>query len=84
MATGILQGLRAVLIYIISDAWYCESDSAQCRFNKKKVCVSIRKIQHMCFFLGFTRFKGFGSLLVIGCVLLFTVGRGRSAEKKFG
>jgi hypothetical protein len=50
----------------------------------KKVCVSIRKIQYMCFFLGFTKFKGFGSLLVIGCVLLFTVGRGRSAEKKFG
>ncbi|KAK4509276.1 uncharacterized protein ATC70_007626 [Mucor velutinosus] len=62
VATGILQGLRAVLIYIISDAWYCESDSAQC----------------------FTAFKGVGSLLVIGCVLLFTIGRSASAEKKFG
>ncbi|KAL0135958.1 hypothetical protein V8B55DRAFT_1551875 [Mucor lusitanicus] len=62
VATGILQGLRAVLIYIISDAWYCESDSAQC----------------------FTTYKGVGSLLVIGCVLLFTIGRSGSAEKKFG
>ncbi|CEP11553.1 hypothetical protein [Parasitella parasitica] len=62
VATGILQGLRAVLIYIISDAWYCESDSAQC----------------------FTKYKGVGSLLVIGCVFLFTVGRSNSAEKKLG
>ncbi|KAI8643236.1 hypothetical protein BD408DRAFT_415182 [Parasitella parasitica] len=62
VATGILQGLRAVLIYIISDAWYCESDSAQC----------------------FTKYKGVGSLLVIGCVFLFTVGRDKSASKKFG
>ncbi|CAO3657287.1 unnamed protein product [Mucor hiemalis] len=62
VATGILQGLRAVLIYIISDSWYCKSDPAQC----------------------FTKFKGLGSLLVIGCVLLFTIGRAKSVEKKFG
>ncbi|KAI8364003.1 hypothetical protein EDC96DRAFT_511492 [Choanephora cucurbitarum] len=31
VATGILQGLRAVLIYVISDAWYCSSDPAQCK-----------------------------------------------------
>ncbi|KAI8366893.1 hypothetical protein BD560DRAFT_400441 [Blakeslea trispora] len=56
VATGILQGLRAVLIYVISDAWYCSSDAAQC----------------------FTPYKGLGSILVIGCVLLFTVGRSPS------
>ncbi|KAI8885829.1 hypothetical protein K501DRAFT_245305 [Backusella circina FSU 941] len=61
VATGILQGLRAVLIYIISDAWYCSSDSAQC----------------------FTMYKGLGSIMVIGCVLLFTVGR-QNTEKKLG
>ncbi|KAI8091043.1 uncharacterized protein B0P05DRAFT_528507 [Gilbertella persicaria] len=33
VATGILQGLRAVLIYIISDSWYCESDPAQCKLS---------------------------------------------------
>ncbi|KAL0082685.1 hypothetical protein J3Q64DRAFT_1752680 [Phycomyces blakesleeanus] len=58
VATGILQGLRAVLVYVISHAWYCSTDSAQC----------------------FTVHKGFGSLLVISCVLLFTLG-GKSGEK---
>lgn len=62
VATGILQGLRAVLIYVISDSWYCKTDPAQC----------------------FTKFKGLGSLLVIGCVLLFTIGRAKAAEKKLG
>ncbi|KAI7868254.1 hypothetical protein BDF14DRAFT_1794505 [Spinellus fusiger] len=52
VATGILQGLRAVLVYGISHAWYCSTDSTQC----------------------FTTYKGIGSLLVISCVLLFTVG----------
>lgn len=55
MATGILQGLRAVLIYIISDAWYCESDSAQCKSNKKYVnlyvkfnqCVSLQALPNL-------------------------------------
>ncbi|KAI8083075.1 uncharacterized protein BX664DRAFT_339766 [Halteromyces radiatus] len=52
VATGILQGLRAVIVYGLSHAWYCSSDSAQC----------------------FTVYKGFGSLMVILCVLLFTIG----------
>ncbi|KAI9476454.1 MAG: hypothetical protein EXX96DRAFT_577229 [Benjaminiella poitrasii] len=62
VATGILQGLRAVLIYVISDSWYCKTDPAQC----------------------FTKFKGIGSIMVIGCVLLFTLGRSsqQAADKK--
>ncbi|SAL99950.1 hypothetical protein [Absidia glauca] len=56
VATGILQGLRAVIVYGISHAWYCSSDSAQC----------------------FTVYKGFGSLLVIACVFLFTAAGGLS------
>ncbi|KAI8992068.1 hypothetical protein BDF20DRAFT_832053 [Mycotypha africana] len=51
VATGILQGLRAILVYAISHASFCQNDSAQC----------------------FTASKGFGSLVVIGCVLLFTL-----------
>ncbi|RCI04878.1 hypothetical protein CU098_013151 [Rhizopus stolonifer] len=31
VATGILQGLRAVCIYLISNALYCKSDAAQCK-----------------------------------------------------
>ncbi|CDS13104.1 hypothetical protein LRAMOSA05287 [Lichtheimia ramosa] len=50
VATGILQAVRAVLVYGISHLWYCANDSAQC----------------------FTVKKGFGSLLVISCVLLYT------------
>lgn len=52
VATGILQGLRAILVYILSHVWYCDTDAAQC----------------------FTTYKGCGSVLVIGCVLLFTIG----------
>ncbi|KAI8064201.1 hypothetical protein BC940DRAFT_306406 [Gongronella butleri] len=51
VATGILQGLRAVIVYGLSHLWYCASDSAQC----------------------FTVYKGFGSLLVIVCVFVFTI-----------
>ncbi|KAL1934650.1 hypothetical protein VTP01DRAFT_6832 [Rhizomucor pusillus] len=58
VATGILQGLRAILVYILSHAWFCTTDSAQC----------------------FTVYKGFGSILVISCVLLFVVG-GQPAKK---
>ncbi|GAA5803465.1 hypothetical protein HPULCUR_008947 [Helicostylum pulchrum] len=29
VATGILQGLRAILVYAISHVWYCQEDSAQ-------------------------------------------------------
>ncbi|KAI9281492.1 hypothetical protein BY458DRAFT_498768 [Sporodiniella umbellata] len=36
VATGILQGLRAVLIYILSNALYCKTDSAQCKTTAKK------------------------------------------------
>lgn len=32
VATGILQGLRAILVYSISHVWYCQEDSAQCKF----------------------------------------------------
>ncbi|KAI7862779.1 uncharacterized protein EV154DRAFT_489153 [Mucor mucedo] len=32
VATGILQGLRAILVYAISHVWYCHEDSAQCKF----------------------------------------------------
>ncbi|KAG1174886.1 hypothetical protein G6F70_005477 [Rhizopus microsporus] len=53
VATGILQGLRAVLIYVISNSLYCQSDASQC----------------------FTVYKGLGSTLVIGSVLLFTISR---------
>ncbi|KAG2196602.1 hypothetical protein INT46_008348 [Mucor plumbeus] len=53
VATGILQGLRAILVYSISHVWYCQEDSAQC----------------------FTTSKGCGSLIVIGCVLVFTLGK---------
>ncbi|CAO3702012.1 unnamed protein product [Rhizopus stolonifer] len=61
VATGILQGLRAVLIYMLSDALYCKTDSAQC----------------------FTPYKGLGSILVVGSVMLFTIGgRGTSKEKQ--
>ncbi|KAI9499603.1 hypothetical protein BDB00DRAFT_794663 [Zychaea mexicana] len=59
VATGILQGLRAILVYGISHAWYCSIDAAQC----------------------FTAYKGCGSILVIGCVLLFTVGGGGRKKK---
>ncbi|ORX46742.1 hypothetical protein DM01DRAFT_1310818 [Hesseltinella vesiculosa] len=52
VATGILQGLRAVIVYGLSHLWYCSTDSAQC----------------------FTVYKGLGSLMVILCVLIFTVG----------
>ncbi|CAO3640094.1 unnamed protein product [Mucor fragilis] len=53
VATGILQGLRAILVYSISHVWYCQEDSAQC----------------------FTTSKGCGSFIVIGCVLVFTLGK---------
>ncbi|GAA5800654.1 hypothetical protein HPULCUR_006090 [Helicostylum pulchrum] len=43
VATGILQGLRAVLIYIISDSWYCESDPAQCFTQFKGRAKSVDK-----------------------------------------
>lgn len=33
VATGILQGLRAILVYLISHLWYCQEDSAQCKFS---------------------------------------------------
>ncbi|KAI8149793.1 hypothetical protein BJV82DRAFT_584654 [Fennellomyces sp. T-0311] len=56
VATGILQAIRAILVYAISHFWYCSTDSAQC----------------------FTVNKGCGSLLVIGCVLLFTLGKKRN------
>ncbi|KAI9245523.1 hypothetical protein BDA99DRAFT_527950 [Phascolomyces articulosus] len=59
VAIGILQGVRAVLVYIISHVWYCNTDAAQC----------------------FTVYKGSGSLLVIGCVLLFTVGGSGRKQK---
>jgi hypothetical protein len=49
----------------------CKSNNSIDRFIK-----IIRK--------GFTRYKGLGSILVIGCVLLFTIGRAKSIEKKFG
>lgn len=70
-----------MLIYIISDAWYCESDSAQCKWTEHALIQGYSK--GVCL-LGFTTYKGVGSLLVIGCVLLFTIGRSGSAEKKFG
>ncbi|SAM05723.1 hypothetical protein [Absidia glauca] len=57
VATGILQGLRAVLVYGISHVWYCSSDSVQC----------------------FTTYKGFGSMLVVLCVCLFTAA-GRTSK----
>ncbi|KAI9246513.1 hypothetical protein BDA99DRAFT_527114 [Phascolomyces articulosus] len=50
VATGILQAIRAILVYAISHVWYCATDAAQC----------------------FTVNKGAGTLLVIGCVILFT------------
>ncbi|KAI8637993.1 hypothetical protein BD408DRAFT_423644 [Parasitella parasitica] len=53
VATGILQGIRAILVYSISHVWYCQEDSAQC----------------------FTTSKGCGSIIVIGCVLIFTLGK---------
>ncbi|CAO3621135.1 unnamed protein product [Mucor hiemalis] len=53
VATGILQGLRAILVYGLSHMWYCNEDAAQC----------------------FTTSKGCGSFIVIGCVLLFTLGK---------
>ncbi|KAI7876998.1 hypothetical protein K492DRAFT_198070 [Lichtheimia hyalospora FSU 10163] len=31
VATGILQGLRAILVYILSHMWYCNTDAAQCK-----------------------------------------------------
>ncbi|ORZ11827.1 hypothetical protein BCR42DRAFT_96583 [Absidia repens] len=40
VATGILQGLRAVIVYGLSHAWYCSSDSAQC-FTVYKGCGSL-------------------------------------------
>ncbi|CAO3687998.1 unnamed protein product [Umbelopsis vinacea] len=54
VATGILQGLRAILVFGLSHFWYCSSDAAQC----------------------FTVWKGWGSLMVVGCVLMFTLGGG--------
>ncbi|KAI7858791.1 hypothetical protein BDC45DRAFT_497651 [Circinella umbellata] len=50
VATGILQAIRAILVYGISHFWYCTTDAAQC----------------------FTVNKGCGTILVIGCVILFT------------
>ncbi|CAM0136678.1 hypothetical protein VKS41_003486 [Umbelopsis sp. WA50703] len=55
VATGILQGLRAILVFGLSHFWYCNTDSAQC----------------------FTMWKGWGSLMVVGCVLVFTLGGGK-------
>ncbi|KAI8340700.1 hypothetical protein BC941DRAFT_511000 [Chlamydoabsidia padenii] len=43
VATGILQGLRAVLVYGLSHAWYCSSDAAQC-FTVYKGCGSLMVI----------------------------------------
>ncbi|KAG2176518.1 hypothetical protein INT44_007181 [Umbelopsis vinacea] len=57
VATGILQGLRAILVFGLSHFWYCSSDSAQC----------------------FTVWKGWGSVMVVGCVLMFTLG-GKSKQ----
>ncbi|KAJ2958699.1 hypothetical protein NQZ79_g5731 [Umbelopsis isabellina] len=57
VATGILQGLRAILVFGLSHIWYCSTDSAQC----------------------FTMWKGWGSLMVVGCVLVFTLGGGKKA-----
>ncbi|KAL1931949.1 hypothetical protein VTP01DRAFT_9005 [Rhizomucor pusillus] len=33
VATGILQALRAVLVYGLSHVWYCSTDSAQCKYH---------------------------------------------------
>lgn len=33
VATGILQGLRAILVYILSHVWYCDTDAAQCKYK---------------------------------------------------
>ncbi|OZJ04782.1 hypothetical protein BZG36_01843 [Bifiguratus adelaidae] len=30
VAVGVLQGLRAILVFVISHYWFCRSDSAQC------------------------------------------------------
>lgn len=38
VATGILQGLRAVLIYVISNSLYCQSDASQCKFPLDATC----------------------------------------------
>lgn len=38
VATGILQGLRAVLIYVISNSLYCQSDASQCKFPLDVTC----------------------------------------------
>ncbi|KAG0765687.1 hypothetical protein G6F57_011569 [Rhizopus arrhizus] len=49
VATGILQGLRAVLIYMISNSLYCQTDPAQC-FTTYKGLGSILVIGSVLFF----------------------------------
>ncbi|GAN06959.1 conserved hypothetical protein [Mucor ambiguus] len=74
VATGILQGLRAILVYSISHVWYCQEDSAQCKSGldiEKGYAMS----DTIASYLGFTAPKGCGSLIVIGCVLVFTLGK---------
>ncbi|KAG2222026.1 hypothetical protein INT45_003671 [Circinella minor] len=39
VATGILQGVRAVLVYFISHVWYCNTDAAQCEFLFLFFCI---------------------------------------------
>ncbi|KAJ3004276.1 UNVERIFIED_CONTAM: hypothetical protein HDU68_005199 [Siphonaria sp. JEL0065] len=41
VATGVLQGLRAVLVFGLSHAWFCEKDEAQCFTSMKAISTVI-------------------------------------------